>query len=219
MRKLLVVILTGLFLLAGCSKAGETIKVEIDQPELPEFLLTWQYGTFLDTNGDLYTWGYDFYNVELEPSYKNSLGQGTEVIYNNIPTKIYSDVADVSLGRRALTNGGNLVEWGILMEDDPCVPHIVEGNVAKIYINMFITQNAELYIKPENETIALKKSYEESGELVTTGVQDVAVGYAYFALKSDGSVWMFKANSTTVEITEKPKELIDDIKKYTQARQ
>ncbi|HOP10520.1 MAG TPA: hypothetical protein PK629_03415 [Oscillospiraceae bacterium] len=199
MKKIFVFILAGLFLLAGCS-AGTG--------ELPQIIITIRGGSFIDNNGDLYTWGYDQRNVGTDtyfPGY--SLGQGTEIVFNNVPTKIYSDVADVELGNRALTKSGEIIEWSMEYENDDCVPHVVRENVAKLDLNLYLTKDGELYTMSSGESITNK----DSCELVMTDVKDFMVGHSYFALKNDGSVWTFMVNSMTGEVAEQPQKVIDGV--------
>ena len=212
MKKIFLAMFAGLFLLGGCAKA-KAVQLDAHQPELPEVLITNRYGAFIDNNGDLYTWGYDGRNAGALGYLGNSIGQGTEVHYNNIPTKIYSDVATIVLGNRGLTRNGEMIEWSKLMSKDPCVPRVVKENIAKVGISLYISQDGELYAVPESENIALKDSYALSEQFILTGVRDFTYSYQNFALKEDGSVWTFLVSSMTTKIVEKPKKLMDGVKK------
>jgi len=214
-KRIFAAVLAGMLLLAGCSGGGKTIQLDICQSELPEILLTAGYGLYIDVGGDLYSWGYDGRNAKaVVGSYPgNSIGQGTEFEYNNIPTKIYSDVINANLGSRALTNNGDIIEWGNLLENDSCIPHIVRKNVIKVGLGLYLTESGELYSMPTRENIELEQDYKDSSKLILTGVKDFAIGYKYFALKDDGSVWTFLISSLTGKITENPKKLIDGVEK------
>ncbi|HOP10521.1 MAG TPA: hypothetical protein PK629_03420 [Oscillospiraceae bacterium] len=208
MKKIFVFILAGVLMLAGCSVAGQTDRAG----ELPQVFITLSGGSFIDSNGDLYTWGYDQRNVGTGTYFPgSSLGQGTEIVFNNVPTKIYSDVAYVQLGNRALTKSGEIIEWSTKYENDDCVPHVVRENVAKMYLTLYLTNDGELYTMPEGESKLSTIAYEDCGELVMTDVKDFMVGHGYFALKNDGSVWTFMVNSMTGEVAEQPQKVIDGV--------
>ena len=128
MKKSVIVVFVCMLLLAGCSNATEILNISIYQSQLPEITSFWIYGTFIDAGGDLYTWGFDNRNAgNSSGSYPgNSLGQGTKVIYNNTPTKIFSGVACTDTGSRGLTKSGEIIEWGKRMDNDSCVPVITK---------------------------------------------------------------------------------------------
>jgi len=213
MKKKLGFVLTGLFLLAGCSNAIKT-PLDVHQSGMPGFLGNgagnW---TFLDDNGDMYTWGFDRYNASSGSDSGDSLGQGTEVLYNNIPTKICSDVAFIYYENRAVTKDGKLIEWGKLWEGDSCLPHPVRENIAKLDYNIYLTRDGKVYSIPNRENIQLTKPYEESGELIMTGVKDIVLGVPCYALKNDGSVWTFLRDNMTGEVVQKPEKVAEDVRK------
>ncbi len=214
MKKALIAIMVGLFLLTGCAHFNEQ-QIEIYEPELPEVCKTSNYWAYINGNGDLYTWGYDSHNAGERTAFYagSSLGQSVNVLYNNVPTKIYSGTAYVLSGNRGFTRNGEIIEWGKRMENDPCVPQVTKQGVAKAGIALYLTQKGELYTIPESENTMLSTTYENSGELVMTDVRDFAIGYKWLALKNDGSVWAFQASSMTTKIVEKPKKLIDGVQK------
>jgi len=211
-KRIFAAVLAGMLLLAGCSGGGKTVLLDVYQPELPEIVLTSQIGLLIDGSGNLYSWGYDDYNAGSEGYGKTSLGQGKEVLYNNIPTEIYSGVAFAESGSRGVTKSGELIEWGKLLEDDSCVPVVVRENVAKMNWILYLTKDHELWTIPAQEDLLQKEAYADSGELVLTDVRDFLSGYTYFALKDDGSVWTFLINGYG-EIVERPKKLLDDVVK------
>ena len=208
-----VLFLVILFSLTGCSKAAETMKVEI-KSTFPKFGL-YSNRIFLDENGNLYTWGYDTRNADPNCVYLTSLGQGPKVEYNNIPTKIYSNVADIDFMGYALTQNGELLEWGTLLNGETFVPQVQKENIAKVYVTLFLTQDGELYSKPEKESIQLTTPYDEAYTLVMTNVVDFWPGFGDYALKSDGSIWYIEHSSVTGEIIQKPKKIIENIKKMS----
>jgi len=186
--------------------------LDVFEPELPEINLSWNYGAFIDQKGNLLTFGFDERNLGAASGYVgNSLGQGTEVTYNNIPTEIYTEITSGGQGNRALTINGELIEWGNRVENDSCTPHIIRENVVKFYGTLYLTRDGELYTIPEREAFLSGKSYEDIGELVLTEVSDFAIGCKFFALKNDGSVWSFIIN-TKAEIYEKPQKILDNVK-------
>ncbi len=207
MKKLFIFILAGLFLLAGCSA--------VQTGGLPQVFMTMKAGSFVDSNGDLYTWGYDQRNVSEGEYFPGlSLGQGTEIVYNNVPTKIYSDVAYVlRLGNRALTKSGEIIEWSMEYENDTCVPHVVRENVAKMDFSLYLTKDGELHTMPQGESKMSTIAYKDCGQLVMTDVKDFAAGYKYFAIKNDGSVWTFLVNGITAEIGEQPQKFMDGVER------
>lgn len=206
MKKLFIFVMAGLFLLAGCSA--------VPTGGTPQVFMTMKSGSFIDSSGDLYTWGYDQRNVGTGKYFPGlSLGQGTEIVYNNVPTKIYSDVAYIQLGNRALTKNGEIIEWSMEYDNDTCVPHVVRENVAKMYITLYLTKDGELYTMPEGESKLSTIAYKDCGRLVMTDVKDFAAGYKDFALKNDGSVWTFRVNSMTAEIVEQPQKLMDGVER------
>ncbi|HOP10514.1 MAG TPA: hypothetical protein PK629_03385 [Oscillospiraceae bacterium] len=215
MRKILIFVFAGLFLFSGCSNTGKVVQVDLYQPELPAISLNIGYWSYIDNNGDLYTWGYDGRNAGTGSDYYpgDCLGQGTEVVYNNVPTKGYSNVAYVLRGNRGLTQNGEIIEWGKCFEDDSCTPQIVKESVAKTHLSLYLTKNGELYTIPESDNFQLSGSYGSRNELVMTGVKDFALGYSYFALKDDGSVWTFSVNSMTAEVIESPKKFMDGVER------
>ena len=202
------------FSLTGCSKTTQTMKVEI-QSALPKFVLRETSGIYLDENGDLYTWGYDQRNSDQETVLLTSLGQGAKVEYNNTPTKIYSNVADIDFMGYAVSKAGELLEWGTLLNGEKFVPQVKKENIAKEYPILFLTQDGKLYSKPEKESIQLTTPYDETYTLVMTDVVDFWYGFGDYALKSDGSIWYFKINSITGEIMQKPEKVIEDVAKMS----
>ncbi len=199
-------------MLAGCSNPTKSIQVNIYKQKLP--MISFQgYWSFIDNEENLYTWGYDERNGGAVSGVYlgDSLGQGTDVVYNNDPFKIYSNVAYIIRANRGLTNDGEIIEWAKLMENDLCMPHSTKNNIAKVGMNLYLTRFGELYAIPTEENVRLKEPYENCGDLVLTGVIDFAIGYKYIALKEDGSVWTFLVSSMTGEIVEKPKKLVSDV--------
>ncbi len=221
MKKIFCVFITMLFLLTGCFD-HKTTSVDIDQPELPEISkIGTSYGSFIDVGGELYTWGFDARNAGAGYDFgcfADSIGQGTEIIYNNNPTKIASGVACRILDNKGLTQNGEMIMWGKYMENDPCVPRVFKENVAKVETVFYLTTNGELHSYPEGDNTQLTTPYENNTNLIMTEVMDVKQGYIqYFALKKDGSVWAVKiGNSMTGETKENPKKLIEHVEKiYT----
>ncbi len=215
MKRTLVAVLIGLFFFTGCSKVGKMMQVDLYQPELPAISLNIGYWSYIDNNGDLYTWGYDGRNagMSLNDYPGDCLGQGNAIVYNNVPTKTYSNVAYVLRGNRGLTQNGEIIEWGKRLEEDSCVPQTVKENVAKTHLSLYLTKKGELCTIPESDNFQLSGSYRSRNELVLTGVKDFALGYSYFALKNDGSVWTFSVNSLTAEVVEKPKKFMDGVER------
>lgn len=209
-KTFILIFLVMLFCLTGCSKAAETIKVEIES-SFPKFVFSDTGGIYLDENGDLYTWGYDQRNSDPEKVYLTSIGQGAKIEYNNVPTKIYSDVADIDFMGYALTQNGEALEWGTRLKDDTFVPQVKRDNIAKEYVMLFLTPDGELYSKPERETIQLTTPYHETYTPVMTDVVDFWYGFGDYALKRDGSIWYFFINSHTGEIMKKPVKIIEDV--------
>ncbi len=212
-KKIVALFLVMLFCLTGCSKAGETTKVEI-KSDIPTFGI-YNNSVFLDENGNLYTWGYDTRNADPECVYLTSLGQGAKVEYNNTPTKIYSNVADIDFMQYALSQNGELIEWGTLLNGETFMPQVQKSNIAKVYVTLFLTQDGELYSKPEKESIQLTTPYEETYTLIMTDVVDFWYSFGDYALKRDGSIWFFEASSITGEIVQKPKKIIEDVEKMS----
>ena len=213
-KKIMALFIIMLVSLTGCSKAVETAKVEIESTS-PKFVMNEVCGIFLDESGNLYTWGYDQRNSDPETVYLFSLGQGVKVEYNNTPTKIYSNVADIDFMGYAVSQTGELIEWGNLLKSETFIPQIKKENIAKEYPMLILTQDGELYSKPEKESIQLTTPYDETYTLVMTDVVDFWYGFGDYALKSDGSIWYFRINSFTGEITQKPEKIMEDVAKMS----
>lgn len=105
MKKCLCVSFIILIIFSGCAKTNEII---VANPiyKLPCANNSGPVKSYIDKDGELYTWGFDVYlNGTDSIANYSSLGQGDAMIYNNIPTKIYSNMEYVIMTSGVTKNG------------------------------------------------------------------------------------------------------------------
>ncbi len=212
-RMILSLLLAGLLLItAGCAKAPSVSSADmIGLSDAPVFSLS-GVNVYLDESGNLYTWGYDRHNDNAQNSDLSSdisLGQGTEILYSAVPTRIANDIVQVSYGR-AVTQSGTLLEWSKLLQDDSCLPHRVQtqhDDLYAVYTNAFLTKTGDLYALFPCQT---ENNYDLYGTENTLLLQNVIQYEGGHALRSDGTLWSFTADKTT-GLLSKAVFILDDV--------
>jgi len=202
MKKRVIAVFLLICMLAVLPACGSDSVTEKDLMALPEFPAVYNMGVnvYVNVNGDVYTWGYDRYNNYIDKygngGYNVSLGQGTEILYNNTPTLIYQNISYIFFNR-ITTADGQMVEWSKLLEDTACVPHIVRGDRTDIYMayaNVYLTDNGDLYAVYEMEEADQKIPYGTEDTLI---LKNVVQFEGRYALKSDGTVWALERDRDT----------------------
>ena len=174
--------------------------------EIPILGNTRSVKSFVDRNGELYTWGFDNY-LGGESSHSStgslsnvsSLGQGDGVLYNNTPTRIYSNIKTLYM-TRAVTLDHKMVEWGFRADKKATTPKVVREDVSLIYEHLYLTSSSDLYSFITRDDPADERDYETGDILIDTGVVDLGsaayeVGNSGFiGLKNDGTVWVYTFN-------------------------
>jgi len=203
-------------MLAVMPACGGDSVTTADLLALPEFPAVYSMGVnvYVDAGGDVYTWGYDRYNNTMQKygyayGYESSLGQGAEVLYNNMPALIYEDISYIYF-TRITTADGQMAEWSKLSEDTVCTPQIVREGRTDIYMayaNVYLTNDGDLYAIYEMEEADQKIPYGTEDTLLLQDVIQYARGYA---LKSDGTVWAFHGDLDT-KMACNPYKIIDGV--------
>ena len=139
-----------LALTIGCGKS-KAVVAEEKKFQLPIVYHSRSVKCFVDKNGKLYTWGLDLYLNEESSANQSgfikdtsSLGQGSNILYNNIPKSIYPNVKMLE-GTRAITWDHKMVEWGFRADKKATTPKMVREDVSFIFNSCYITSSGELY--------------------------------------------------------------------------
>ncbi len=155
----------------------------------------------ITNNGDLYTWGSNYYG---------QLGKGSDEKNSSVPAKIMSGVKQVSMGYchgACITLNGDLYTWGRNVmgqlgdgtTTDRNIPHKIMSNVAWVSLgkehSACITTNGDLYIWGSNEYGQLGTSSKENSttpQKIMSNVSQVSLGYYHSACitkKGDLFAW------------------------------
>ncbi|HNX13413.1 MAG TPA: hypothetical protein PK854_00630 [Oscillospiraceae bacterium] len=198
-RAVLLLSVTLMVFLTSCENKNITIEKRY---EIPISGNTRSIKNFVDSNGELYTWGFDNYlggesSKSTSGSLANvsSLGQG-DVLYNNSPTRIYSNIKTLYM-TRAVTWDYKMLEWGFRSDKKATTPKVVRDDVSYIFENFYITSSGDLYSYIMFDDHSNEKNYETGDVLIDTGVVDLeSVAYGidnngFIGLKKDGSVWVY----------------------------
>ncbi len=191
-----------LALTIGCGKS-KAVVAEEKKFQLPIVYHSRSVKCFVDKNGKLYTWGLDLYLNEESSANQSgfikdtsSLGQGSNILYNNIPKSIYPNVKMLE-GTRAITWDHKMVEWGFRADKKATTPKMVREDVSFIFNSCYITSSGELYSFKILDEPVIEKDYETGDTLIDAGLVDLAIT-AYgtgnnssctIGLKKDGTIW------------------------------
>ena len=151
--------------------------------------------SFIDAEGNVYTWGLNLYlSDEDETDY--CLGQ-KDILYNNIPTRIHSDIKTI-YGTRAVTTDNKMVEWGYRADKTATTPSIVRDDVSYIYDNCYISSEGDLYSYMHTDEIGNVREYGPEGDFkLDSNVVDILGATGRISLKKDGTVWKYRYDEET----------------------
>ncbi len=167
---------------------------------------------FIDAEGNLYTWGSDAYNTNPENVFSPQLGQGSAVVYNNVPTRILSNVQSLYFCRKAVAKSGELYTWGNGTGEYLESPQVERTGIRAFYGSVYLTEDGDLYGCYDMKAIGQDPPYGEEDTLILHDVTDYCGCIAgRLALRSDGTVWQFKMRSSTLEILSSPVKLISGV--------
>ncbi len=217
MKKTMIILLIMFFYASGC--AVLSLPINSDENIKPQSGFRFGVKWYLDQKGTLFTWGYDGCNAGMAESkfYKTSLGQGSGVLYNNIPTKVYEDVKYISWGSyQGLTADGDMIMWGDPFIEKAALTEIEivrNGNIEVMKNSFYITADKKLYARYDIEHVGQSKSYNNEDTLIMENVVDSATTYRQLVLKENGELWAFRIDHSTFEFVESPKKILKGVKK------
>ncbi len=198
-RKMSLLLFAFIIFSMGCQSQDKIAKGK--EFKIPITGNTRSVKSFVDQNGRLYTWGFDNYlggesSNSTSGSLANisSLGQG-DVLYNNVPTEIYSNIKTLYM-TRAVTWDHKMVEWGFRADKKATTPKVVREDVSYIFEHLYITSTGDLYSYQLLDNPANAKDYETGDTLLDTGITDLESAVlsdsgGFIGLKEDGTVWVY----------------------------
>ncbi len=221
----------------GGGSIGNVVKEEPFEPvvldEDHRLSLGGGYSAYIDDNGSLYMWGYN---------YSGQLGNGTTT-RSLTPIKIMDNVKSVSLGEShsaAITKDGSLYVWGsnyygqlgngeIGTDIYSAVPIKVMDNVKSVSLkngqSAAITRDGSLYMWGDNQYYTLGNGTTKNSSVpikIMDNVKSVNLGNQHSgAITKDGSLYMWGVNSSgqigngKIGVTEEiyvPIKIMDNVK-------
>ncbi len=203
MKKIFCIISVMLLIFSGCGKTGGNVAQE-QTFELPYARNSGPVKCYIDQNGELFTWGFDVYlNGTDSIANYSSLGQGDAMIYNNIPTKIYSNMEYVIM-TSGVTKNGEMLQWGFRADKKATVPEVVRQGISMMNGTFYLTSSGELFTyRLIDEMDSSDKNYRTGDVSIDTDVVDIAGSFlgtgigngGTIALKKDATIWSYQLDS------------------------